>query len=111
VTTIQIVTKPSLPPHLQLTMSVYSAFTLSELAGPRAALGSYGRTHLVVRTLLDDTELFILPTTSVGDCSDDTRSPDAARHGPIARARSFVSRRQHERPAHLSKTAGQGVAA
>lgn len=70
----QIEANPAQPAQLQMAMLVYPGFTLLDLAGPQAALGPYGRTHLVWRTLepvLTDSGVSVLPTTTFRDCPDD----------------------------------------
>ena len=59
---------------LQIAMLLYPYMTLLDLAGPQAALGMHGKTHLVAETLdaiLTDTGVSVLPTTIYADCPKD----------------------------------------
>jgi cyclohexyl-isocyanide hydratase len=59
------------PPPLELDMVIYPRVTLLDLAGPQAALGFHGRTHLVwkvVAPVVSDTGIPVLPTTTFADC-------------------------------------------
>ncbi len=52
-------------------MLVYPRMTLLDLAGPQAALGMHGHTHLVAKTLepiITDSGVPIVPTTTFADC-------------------------------------------
>ena len=60
------------PPHhpgpepLEIGMLLYPGMTLLDLAGPQAALGMHGRTHLFWKTLdpvMTDTGVSLMPTT------------------------------------------------
>lgn len=56
---------------LQFGMVIYPRMTLLDFAGPQAALGLHGQTHLVWKTLdpvLTDTGVPIVPTTTFADC-------------------------------------------
>jgi cyclohexyl-isocyanide hydratase len=67
-------TYDSQQPPLQIGMLLYPGFTLLDLAGPQAALGMHGKTHLVWKTLdtvPTDSGIGIQPTTTFGDCPDD----------------------------------------
>jgi cyclohexyl-isocyanide hydratase len=62
------------PPPFQLGMLIYPRMTLLDLAGPQAALGMHGHTHLLWKTLepvLTDTGVSIVPTTTFADCPAD----------------------------------------
>jgi cyclohexyl-isocyanide hydratase len=67
-------TMPGSQPPLQLGMLIYPDMTLLDLAGPQAALGLHGKTHLVWKTMdpvLTDSGISILPTATFADCPDD----------------------------------------
>jgi cyclohexyl-isocyanide hydratase len=62
------------PPPLQVAMLVYPDFTLLDLAGPQAALGLHGPTHLVGKTLepvATDAGISVLPTATFANCPND----------------------------------------
>ena len=62
------------PPALQFGMLLFPGLTLLDLAGPQAALGMHGETHLVAKTLAptrSDTGVTIQPTTTFVDCPRD----------------------------------------
>jgi cyclohexyl-isocyanide hydratase len=64
------------PRPLQLGMLTYPGMTLLDLAGPQAALGMHGQTHLLWKTLdpdpvLCDTRIAVVPTTTFADCPTD----------------------------------------
>jgi cyclohexyl-isocyanide hydratase len=55
-------------------MVIYPGMTLLDLAGPQAALGMHGQTHLLWKTLdpvLSDSGISVLPTTTFADCPTD----------------------------------------
>ena len=59
------------PAPLQLGMLVYPGMTLLDFAGPQAALGLHGVTHLAWKTrdpILTDGGITLLPTTTFADC-------------------------------------------
>lgn len=61
-------------PPLQLGMLLYPNMTLLDLAGPQAALGMHGQTHLLWKTLepvATDSGIAMLPTTTFADCPDE----------------------------------------
>lgn len=61
-------------PPLEIGMLVFPGLTLLDLAGPQAALGLHGRTHLLWKTLepvASDTGISLLPTTTFADCPAD----------------------------------------
>ncbi len=61
---------------LEVAMLVYPGFTLLDLAGPQAAWGFHGRTHLVWKSLqpvVTDNGVAIMPTVTFADCP---RTPD-----------------------------------
>ncbi len=63
---------PIVPAPLQLGMLLYPNMTLLDLAGPQAALGMHGQTHLLWKTMepvLTDSGVSLLPTTTFADCS------------------------------------------
>ena len=58
-------------PPLQLGMLIYPGMTLLDFAGPQAALGMHGQTHVLWKTLdpvLTDTGISVLPTSTFADC-------------------------------------------
>lgn len=62
---------PPNPPPLQLGMLLYPGMTLLDLAGPQAALGMHGQTHLLWKTMepvLTDSGISLLPTATFADC-------------------------------------------
>jgi cyclohexyl-isocyanide hydratase len=61
-------------PPLEIGMLLFPGLTLLDLAGPQAALGMHGRTHLLWKTLepvATDTGLSLLPTATFADCPAD----------------------------------------
>ncbi len=70
-------TASMLPPDgtpFTVGMLLYPGFTLLDLAGPQAALGLHGHTHLLWRTLepvATDTGVSLNPTTTFADCPRD----------------------------------------
>lgn len=59
---------------LQLGMLLYPQMTLLDFAGPQAALGLHGHTHLLWKTLdpvTTDTGVTLVPTTTFADCPTD----------------------------------------
>jgi cyclohexyl-isocyanide hydratase len=53
---------------------IYPRMTLLDLAGPQAALGMHGQTHLLWKTLdpvVSDTDIAVVPTTIFADCPTD----------------------------------------
>ena len=62
------------PTPLQLGMLVYPGMTLLDFAGPQAALGLHGVTHLAWKTrdpIVTDGGIALLPTTTFADCPRD----------------------------------------
>ena len=62
------------PAPLQLGMLIYPGMTLLDLAGPQAALGLHGQTHLLWKSLdpvPSDSGISILPTTTFANCPTD----------------------------------------
>jgi cyclohexyl-isocyanide hydratase len=67
-------TPPTSLQPLQLGMLIYPGMTLLDLAGPQAALGMHGTTHLVWKTMEPvptDAGVALLPTTTFADCPRD----------------------------------------
>ncbi len=61
-------------PPLQVAMLIYPGMTLLDLAGPQAALGMHGKTHLVWKNLdpvPTDSGISLLPTATFADCPRD----------------------------------------
>lgn len=64
---------PAFPPGpapLEIGMLLYPGMTLLDLAGPQAALGLHGRTHLFSKTLdpvMTDSGVALLPTAAFAD--------------------------------------------
>lgn len=59
---------------LKFGMLLYPDFTLLDLAGPQAALGPHGKTHLLWKTMSPiaaDSGVSINPTTTFDDCPID----------------------------------------
>lgn len=67
---------PASPPGtvpLEIGMLLYPGMTLLDLAGPQAALGMHGRTHLFWKTLdpvMTDTGIALVPTATFADAPD-----------------------------------------
>lgn len=56
---------------LQIAMLIYPGMTLLDMAGPQAALGLHGKTHLVWKDMdpvLTDTNVTVLPTATFETC-------------------------------------------
>ena len=67
-------TMPGSQSPLQVAMLIYPGMTLRDLAGPQAALGMHGKTHLVWKTMEPvptDSGISLLPTATFADCPDD----------------------------------------
>ena len=67
-------TMPVSQTPLQVAMLIYPGMTLLDLAGPQAALGMHGKTHLVWKTMEPvptDSGISLLPTATFADCPDD----------------------------------------
>lgn len=57
-------------PPLELGILLYPGMTLLDFAGPQAALGMHGRTHLLAKTLapvMTDSGVAVLPTATYAD--------------------------------------------